>query len=124
MINWFELLKSMSDTEYKTAKELGVAAQSLTAMVRRGYVEKLNSAPTKYRKADKAKYYIMAFEYINKHPNKNHYDFYKSNEKLGMMCSIKGNDIMDCYDNIWDLENLGGTIEGVYPNIHRVPFEN
>lgn len=112
-MTWLEILQQMSDSEYKTAKEIGVAAATLGAIVRRGYIEKTNTTPAKYRKTNKAQYYIKAFIFIKKNPSES-YSFYKENEPFGMLCSVSKNDILDCWGNVWDLEGLTGIIE--YPD--------
>ena len=38
----------------------------------------------------------------------------KKGAKLGMMCSIKGPDILDAWDNVWDWDD-----EGLYLSFHE-----
>ncbi len=122
MANWFEILNNMSDTEFKTAKEIGVAAQTLTALVNRGYVEKKISTPMKYKRTEKSNIYFQIFKYINSYPKQNSYVFYKEGSKYGMLCTIKGNDILDCNGDTWDISNVVGIVTYVDGKPFRVPF--
>jgi len=97
---------NMIPEEFKTAREIGLAAATLGALARRGLVEVQDSSPKKYRKATNPaiKIYMLCEE------NKNDYDTYftlrKSTEKLGMLCSISNNTIVDCWGKPYDLTNV------------------
>ena len=85
-------------TEYATASAIGLAAATLTAMERRGFVESLPTKPKKYRRINTPQTLIY------KHLHENQDDFgdffwlYRAGEKLGMMCSMnKSGDILDCW---------------------------
>lgn len=96
----------MIPEEYATAREIGLAAASLLALVRRGLVEIQDGSPKKYRKATNpaVKIYMLCEE------NKNDYDTYftlrKSTESLGMLCSISNSTIVDCWGKPYDLTNV------------------
>ena len=93
-------------TEYATASAIGLAAATLGAMARRGLVEVLDTKPKQYRRANSPaiKVYMLCEE------NKGDYDTYftlrKAGEELGMLCSMKGNDILDCWGNKYDLTGV------------------
>ena len=93
-------------TEFATAREIGLAAATLGAFARRGMVEVLNGTPKKYKKIvnPAIKIYQLCEE------NKNDYDTYftlwKKNEKIGMLCSISNNDVVDCWGNKYDLTEV------------------
>jgi hypothetical protein len=97
---------NMIPEEYKTAREIGLAAATLGALARRGLVEIQDGSPKKYRKVNNstAQIYALCEE------NKNDYDTYftlrKSTEKLGMLCSISNNTIVDCWGKPYDLTNV------------------
>ena len=97
---------NMIPEEYKTAREIGLAAATLGALARRGLVEVQDGSPKKYRKSTNPaiKIYMLCEE------NKDDYDTYftlrKSTERLGMMCSISNNTIVDCWGNTYDLTNV------------------
>lgn len=92
--------------EFATASEIGLAAATLGAMARRGLVEVEDGKPKRYRKSNgpAAKIYQLCDE------NKKDYDTYftlrKSTERLGMLCSISNNVIVDCWGNPYDLTNV------------------
>ena len=102
----FEEKYNLVPTEFKTASQIGLAAATLGAMVRRGLVEATNTSPKQYRKSSNpaAKLYILIEQ------NKDDFDTYftlrKSNQKLGMLCSTSNNTILDCLGNPYDLTDV------------------
>lgn len=97
---------SQIPAEPATAKEIGLAAATLSAMARRGLVEVIPGKPNKYRRIDNPaiKVYMLCEQY------KGDYDTYftlrKEGESLGMLCSMKGNDVLDCWGNKYDLTGV------------------
>ena len=94
-------------SEFATAKEIGLAAATLGAMVRRGFVEATNTTPKKYRRIDTP--IINIYRLCEE--NKNNYDTYftlwREGITLGMFCSMSANgDILDCYGNKYDLTGV------------------
>ena len=91
---------------FATAREIGLAAATLGAMARRGFVEVKNTSPKQYRKINSpaVKIYQLCEE------NAADYDTYftlrKSNQPLGMLCSISNNTIVDCWGNPYDLTDV------------------
>ena len=97
---------NMIPNEYTTAREIGLSAQTLLAMSRRGLVKIQEGSPKKYRKSNNpaVKIYLLCEQ------NKNDYDTYftlrKSTEKLGMLCSISNGTVVDCWGKPYDLTNV------------------
>ena len=91
---------------FKTAREIGIAAATLGAMARRGLIEVKDTSPKQYRKINNpaVKIYQLCEE------NSADYDTYftlrKSNQPLGMLCSISNNTIVDCWGNPYDLTDV------------------
>ena len=92
--------------EFKTAREIGLAAATLGAMARRGLVEVKDTSPKQYRKVDSP--FLKISEICEKH--KDDYETYftlkKKDNDLGMLCSMSSNMIIDCWGNQYDLTNL------------------
>lgn len=92
--------------EFATAREIGLAAATLGAMARRGLVEARDTSPKQYRRINTpaAQVYLLCEQY------KNDFDTYftlrKTNEPLGMLCSISNNIVVDCWGNPYDLNNV------------------
>ena len=93
-------------TEFATAREIGLAAATLLAMSRRGLIEVQDGSPKRYRRTDNpsVKVYMLCEQ------NKDDYDTYftlrKSTERLGMLCSISNNTVVDCWGKPYDLTNV------------------
>lgn len=92
--------------EFATAKEIGLAAATLGAMARRGFVEVLDTSPKQYRKINNPAIKIYKLCEENKDDYDTHFTLRKSTEKLGMYCSIKNDTIVDAWDNPYDLANV------------------
>lgn len=94
-------------TEFATAREIGLAAATLGAMARRGFVEVLDGSPKKYRKKD-ASAALTILQLCEE--NKNDYDEYfhlrKKNEKLFMLCSLKDGIVYDCWGHPYDVADV------------------
>lgn len=92
--------------EFATASEIGLAAATLGAMARKGLVEVQEGRPKRYRKLNNsvARIYQLCEE------NKDDFDTYftlrKKDEPLGMLCSISGSSIVDCWGKAYDLTNV------------------
>lgn len=102
----FEEKYNMVPTEYQTAREIGLPAATLGAMVRRGLVEATNTSPKQYRKSANpaAKIYMLIDQ------NKDDFDTYftlrKSTDEMGMFCSFSNNTVLDCWGNPYDLTDV------------------
>lgn len=93
-------------TEFATAKEIGLAAATLTAMERRGLVEVLRGSPNKYRRIENSSIKIYQLLQDNKSDYDDFFVLRKKNETIGMMCYLKGGEIVDCWGNRYDLTDV------------------
>lgn len=78
-----------------------VPTQSLRAMQKRNLIAQTENGD--YRLTRNAKVYVYAMELLES------YEFVvlrKKDAKMGMMCYREGNDIVDCWGKIYDLENV------------------
>lgn len=95
-----------------TAKDLGVAPASMTAMVRRGLVEDCGGKPKQYTKIDNSKMKtIRDFYEQYRHDvplgDTDYFTLFKKGETLGMCCHFDGGLVKDCYDkNYGDLSDV------------------
>ena len=82
----FEEKYNLVPTEFKTASQIGLAAATLGAMVRRGLVEATNTSPKQYRKSSNpaAKLYILIEQ------NKDDFDTYFIDRAKAIMKVIEG----------------------------------
>lgn len=109
-VNWVTILASKPTHYCGKASEWGVAAATLCALAKRGYISKSNSSPALYTKLPKAEKYLRVCSIIAANPNEEFYDFWREGEALGMMCSFDGKDVLDCYGEKWDIENCAGIV--------------
>lgn len=108
---WVKILGSKPVGTEGTAKEWGASSSTLCAMVKRGYLTKDNSSPAHYTKQPVAAIYLRAMVYAERNPNEGNYlDLYKDSEPYGMLCRISGHDIVDCNDQIYDLNGVAGVL--------------
>ena len=92
--------------EFATAKQIGLAAATLGAMARRGFVEILDTSPKQYKKSNNPAIKIYQLCEENKDDYDTHFTLRKSTEALGMYCSIANNTIVDCWGQPYDLTNV------------------
>ena len=92
--------------EFKTAREIGLAAATLGAMARRGMVEVKNTTPKQYRKLNSniMKIYYLCEVYADQYDT--YFGVYKENEKVGMLCSLSNGTVLDCEGKPYDLNNV------------------
>ena len=93
--------------EYATAAKIGLAAATLGAMERRGFIESLNTRPKQYRRVVTPQ--IKVYQILEE--NKDDYDEFftlrKVDATLGMLCSLdKSGDVVDCWGKKYDLANV------------------
>lgn len=100
-MNWAEYNKI--PLEYKTAREIGLAAATLGAMARRGLLEVVNSSPKKYRRIKSVATRI--YQLCEEH-KKDFFILYKKDAKNGMLCTLSKDNITDCYGNVYNLKNI------------------
>ena len=89
--------------EFATAREIGLAAATLGAMARRGFVEVLDTSPKQYRKVNSSS--IKIYQLYETHKT-DYFILFKKDKKVGMLCSMSGNNILDCWGNIYDLTDV------------------
>lgn len=92
--------------EFKTAREIGLAAATLGAMARRGLIEVKDGSPKRYRKIDSTaiKIYQLCDMYKDKYDT--YFTLYKEGAPYGMLCSITNGTIVDCWGNPYDLTDV------------------
>lgn len=104
-MDYLEIYDRMEFNKEYTAKELGVAAASMTAMVRRGLVQKVgNYSPNRYIKTQNTLKAIL--DILKDYPDVEYFTLYKSTQKLGMICSVSNSTVKDCWGNNYDLSNV------------------
>lgn len=92
--------------EFKTAREIGLAAATLGAMARRGFVEVKEGSPKQYRRINSTavKVYQLCEIYENRYDT--YFTLYKEGAPYGMFCSISNGTIVDCWGKPYDLTNV------------------
>ena len=93
-------------TEPATAKEIGLAAATLSAMARRGLIEVIPGKPNKYRRIDNPTIRIHQLLEENKDDFEEFFMLRKKDAQLGMLCYIKGGEIVDCWGKRYDLTDV------------------
>lgn len=92
---------SQVPTEFATAREIGLAAATLGAMARRGFVEVLDTSPKQYRKIDNPA--IKIYQLYDQYQT-DYFTVFKKDKKIGMLCSMSSsNTVLDCWGNPYDL---------------------
>lgn len=101
-MDWNKYL-SISTKDYKTAKEIGVAAPTLCSWERKGLVKSTNTIPKTYCRVNSiaAKIYYLCDKYADKYDQ--YFVIEKKDTLWGMMCSIIDNTICDCWGKPYDL---------------------
>ncbi len=99
---------SLVPEEFKTAREIGLAAATLGAMARRGFVEVQDGSPKKYRKIDNPAIHIYHLLEENKDDYGEFFTLQRSYGKYNgrMLCYIKDNEIVDCWGDRYDLKDV------------------
>ena len=95
-MDWLKYL-AMPTNKYLTAKEIGMAPATLIAMGKKGLVDVRDTSPKTYCRVNSiaAKVYYMCEKHKNEYEN--YFIIYKSNRAYGMLCSIIGGTICDCW---------------------------
>lgn len=93
-------------TTFATAKDIGLAPQTLAAYARRGMVEATNTSPKQYRRIDNSAVKVYEFLAANRNKYNQYFTLYKLGEPLGMMCSIVGGEVVDCWGKKYDLTGV------------------
>lgn len=121
-MDYQEIWNEMEWDKVYTAKELLVAPASLTAMERRGLVKKVGVQPNKYIKIRNK--YNEIYSFVNKARNELekereteeeivHIDMldmyfitWTKDAELGMLCRIKNSAVVDCYDKVYNTNDI------------------
>lgn len=93
-------------TEYRTAKVIGLSAATLNAYARRGMVEVLKGKPNQYRRIECSGAKVYKFLKDNRTKFNQYFTLHKTNERLGMMCSLVDGEVVDCWGNKYDLTGV------------------
>ena len=99
-MDYMEIYNSMEFGKAYKASDLNVASASMTAMVRRGLVEKINTKPLSYKK--KINNTSKILELLKQNSAADYFVIFIKGQKLGMMCSLKNGSIVDCYGKVYD----------------------
>ena len=100
---YMSVWNTMEDDKWYTAKELGMAAASMSAMVRRGLVVDRTGKPKQYKKTVSTLAKILE---VLKDKEFEYFVLYKTDRQLGMLCSLKNEQVLDCWEKPYDLTNV------------------
>lgn len=92
--------------EFKTAREIGLAAATLGAMARRGFVEVQDGSPKKYRKINNPAIHIYRLCEECADDYDTYFTLRKKDAPLGMLCSMSNGTVLDCWGNLYDLTDV------------------
>lgn len=93
--------------EFATAREIGLAAATLGAMARRGFVEVKDTSPKQYRKLNNSAIKIFQLCEENAADYDTYFTLWKKGREIGMLCSMSSsNDVLDCWGNKYDLTDV------------------
>ena len=121
-MDYQEIWNKMEWNKVYTARELLVAPASLAAMKRRGLVEIIEGKPKKYIKIRNKYNEIYSFvsevrnelekeketeeELIHIDISDMYFIAWTKNAELGMLCRIKNSAIVDCYDKVYNTNDI------------------
>ena len=93
--------------DWATASAIGLAAATLSAMERRGFVESKATKPKQYRRVVTPQ--VLVYKYIDE--NRSDFEDYfvlrKAGAPYGMFCSLdKSGDVLDCWGKKYDLTGV------------------
>lgn len=103
-MDWAKYNKVPED--FATAREIGLAAATLGALARRGFVEVLDTTPKQYRKSHNPAIRIYQLCDIHYADYDTFFALYKKDKPIGMLCSISNNTIVDCWGKPYDLTDV------------------
>lgn len=95
-------------TDWATASAIGLAAATLGAMERRGFVESIATKPKQYRRIVTPAVTIYRLLEENKDDYGEFFTLQKREGKFNgrMLCYVKGGDVVDCWGNKYDLSDV------------------
>ena len=103
-MDYTKLWDKMEYGKVYTASDLGVTAQSLIAMERRGMVIKYDTTPRTFEKKESKLYKILKI--VKPLINLEYFTLYKEGSDIGMLCYYKNDKIMDCCDNDYNVDDV------------------
>ena len=101
MSNYFNIWQSMPQ-DWATAKEIGVAPATMTAMVRRNMVAVTDTSPRQYRRIITP---YVVLDMLLPYMPREFVGIYKKNEKIGMLCTVKNGRVFDCWGEPYDISD-------------------
>ena len=103
MDKYLTIWLAMEPNTWFTAKELGVAPASMTAMKNRNLVAVKDTSPKTYCRITSSAA-VLAF-LLEKYKSEltDFIGIHRRNEKLAMLCSIKNGKVFDCCGNLYDI---------------------
>ena len=102
-----------------TWQESGIHYATLNSLVKRGYLKK--DASDKYC-VSKSGYNFAQVEELA--GNADFFTIYLDGKKLGMLCSLKGVDILDCWGKPYDITNNDFYFQELKFGAPKIRFEN
>ena len=96
-------------TDFATAKEIGLAAATLSAMARRGLVEVLAGKPNKYRRIPNKAVTIYQLLEENKDDFEEFFMLHRKDAPYGVLCYLQKGEVVDCWGermNLSDIDRL------------------
>ena len=93
--------------EWATASVIGLAAATLGAMERRGFVESKPTKPKQYRRIVTPQ--VTVYRLLDEHREdfSDYFTLRKEGAPYGMLCSLdKSGDVLDCWGKKYDLTNV------------------
>ena len=99
-MDYITILSLMESGREYTAYELGVAPASMTAMVRRSMVEKIEGKPCRYRKP--LNNYFQRLDNFTNKCSTEYFIVWLKDSELGMMCRYKNGILYNCWDENWN----------------------
>lgn len=104
MADYNEIYNRMQWNREYTATELNVSGATMTAMANRGLVRKIAAKPCRYAKVENKLAKIM--DIVKQFADKEYFTLFRREEKLGMLCRIKGGCIVDGWDRAYDVSTV------------------
>ena len=93
--------------DWATASAIGLAAATLGAMERRGFVESKATKPKQYRRIVTPQ--VRVYQLLDEHRAdfKEYFTLRKAGAPYGMLCSLdKSGDVLDCWGKKYDLTGV------------------
>ena len=99
-MNYINILELMEGGKEYTARDLGVAPATMTAMVNRNMVEKIVGRPCRYRKAESN--CMQRLDSLLRSNGSEYFVVWLKGKEIGMMCRYKNGILYNCWDEKWN----------------------